>query len=362
MHHLIKLAAHGAAFAQIVLRELPITEDRTEDDIESVRDTTGQPPDRLHFGRLLQSPLHLLALALLHSLHFLRASALSGVHHRPDKLEVARLAHRGTGNHLEMLDRTIGQQQSIIQIKILPLVAREIECLLKKIFVFGMRLLNHSREVRWGRWIKPKDPKGLRRPVDLSGCRIPAEAACVAQGLRLSQVSLAPPQGLFGSPTLAVLLLQGGYHREGQNDKCNAGHHQSQIGLIETCVSLGLENRAVDGKSGPLHRRVVHTGNGQAHDDGSNELLSKIRGSECQPECRRRRTDRYDQGECNEWKAVVDLGVRPHCRHADVMHGGNPKSHEDAAEYEGELWCALTIDEIKAGAGYEDRHNERKRG
>ncbi len=88
---------------------------------------------------------------------------------------------------------------------------------------------------------------------------------------------------VVGSPTLAVLLLQGGYQREGQNDKRNAGNHQSQIGLIETCVPFSLVNRAVNGKSGPSHRRVVHTGNGHAHDDGGNELWSKIRGSECQP-------------------------------------------------------------------------------
>src|ERR1700732_3782360 len=117
-----------------------------------------------------------------------------------------------------------------------------------------MRLSNHSRAVRWSRRVKPKDPKGLRRPVDSSACGIPAEAARVAQGLRLSQVSFAPPQRLFGSPPLAVLLLQGDYQRDGQNDKRNAGHHQSQIGLIETCVSLGLVNRAVNGKGGPSHR------------------------------------------------------------------------------------------------------------
>src|SRR3982075_4683147 len=70
----------------------------------------------------------------------------------------------------------------------------------------------------------------------------------------------------------ALLLGQGGDQREGQNDKRNAGNRQSQIGLIETCVSLGLVNRAVNGKSRPSHRRVVHTGNGQAHDGGGNEL------------------------------------------------------------------------------------------
>ena len=60
-------------------------------------------------------------------------------------------------------------------------------------------------------------------------------------------------------------------------------NHQSQIGLIETRVSPGIVNGAVNGKRGPSHRRVVHTGNGQTHDDGGNELLSKIRSSECQP-------------------------------------------------------------------------------
>src|SRR5258707_6935025 len=179
--------------------------------------------------------------------------------------------------------------------------------------IFGVNPLHEGpiRGLCWRR-IEAKYAAVLRSPRDPTGADLPAPAAGVAQSLRLSQVSLAPPQGLFGSPTLAVLLLQGGYHREGENDKRNAGHHQSQIGLIETCVSLGLENRAVDGKSGPSHRRVVHAGNGQAHDDGSNEPLSKIRGSECQPECRRRRADRYDQGKRNESRVVVDLGMLPH--------------------------------------------------
>src|ERR1700730_583744 len=138
------------------------------------------------------------------SLRFLRPFSLADVHHRSDKREVSRLAHQGTGHHLEMLDRTIGQQQPMLQIKIPPLVSGAIECLLKEIFVFGMRLLNHSRDVRCSRRVNSKDPKGLHRPVDLSAGGIPAETARVAQCLRFSQVSLAPPHGLFGSPTLAV--------------------------------------------------------------------------------------------------------------------------------------------------------------
>src|ERR1700733_13608822 len=104
VHHLIDLVSHGAAFAQVALREFAETENRAEDVVEVVRDATGQAADRLHFRRLLQLPLHLLALPFLHSLRLLSAFALSDVHHGPDKLEVARIVRQGMGHHLEMLD------------------------------------------------------------------------------------------------------------------------------------------------------------------------------------------------------------------------------------------------------------------
>ena len=86
-------------------------------------------------------------------------------------------------------------------------------------------------------------------------------------------------QSFFG----AFLLGQGGDPRAGQNDKGNAGDRQSQTGLIETCVCLGLVNRVKSRKNGRPHPRVVHAGNRQAHDDRRSELLPKIRGSESQP-------------------------------------------------------------------------------
>src|SRR5260370_17021165 len=42
------------------------------------------------------------------------------------------------------------------------------------------------------------------------------------------------------------------------------------------------------------------------------------------------------------------------------MHPGNAKSHEDAAENEAKRRCALATNDVKAAAGYEDRHHERK--
>jgi hypothetical protein len=44
------------------------------------------------------------------------------------------------------------------------------------------------------------------------------------------------------------------------------------------------------------------------------------------------------------------------------MHGDNAKSHEDAAENEAKRRSALATDDVKAAAGYDNRHNERKGG
>src|SRR3979411_2934941 len=44
------------------------------------------------------------------------------------------------------------------------------------------------------------------------------------------------------------------------------------------------------------------------------------------------------------------------------MHGGNAKSHEDAAQNEAKRRSALATNDVKAAAGYEHRHHERKCG
>jgi len=66
----------------------------------------------------------------------------------------------------------------------------------------------------------------------------------------------------------ALALEQRGDRREGQNRERNAGDPQRQIGLIKTCVCLGLVNRSVGGKNGRSHPRVVHAGNGQGPSRG----------------------------------------------------------------------------------------------
>jgi hypothetical protein len=80
---LIEGTAHGAAFADVVARDLAVPGDRAEYVVEVVRAAIRKPPERFQFGRLLQLTLHLFALALPHSLRFLREFALRDIHHDP---------------------------------------------------------------------------------------------------------------------------------------------------------------------------------------------------------------------------------------------------------------------------------------
>src|SRR5271168_2607906 len=77
-----------------------------------------------------------------------------------------------------------------------------------EISVFRMCLPNDLRKLGRNRPLKSVNPKGFRRPVNLTGYGVPAEAAGVAGGLGLIEVGLAAPQGLFGAPALAVFLFQ----------------------------------------------------------------------------------------------------------------------------------------------------------
>jgi hypothetical protein len=90
--------------------------------------------------------------------------------------------------------------------------------------------------------------------------------------------------------------------------------------------------------------------------------LPQIRGSECQPQCTRRCADRYDQRERDEQGIVAEQRVSPHCRHVGIMHRGNAKSHEDAAENELQRRRAPAAEDIKCAAGDDDRHQQRNRG
>ena len=57
-------------------------------------------------------------------------------------------------------------------------------------------------------WVKPENPECFRRPVDdFLTVEIPSPASRVAQPLRFSQVTLAPPQCLLGASALSNIAI-----------------------------------------------------------------------------------------------------------------------------------------------------------
>ena len=71
------------------------------------------------------------------------------------------------------------------------------------------------------------------------------------------------PRCLLGPP----LLGQGDDDRDPENEKRDIGNHLRQDGWIETGLALERADRALRGKNGPSHRRVVHTGKGSPPSD-----------------------------------------------------------------------------------------------
>src|SRR6266403_4226665 len=109
---------------------------------------------------------------------------------------------------MEVLDRTVRHQQTMLKIQIRPSLSRAVECLLHEISVVGMNSMHYQLQCRLNRSITLKDLVGFLRPEDFSTRNVPAETACMAQFLRLRQVSFAPPQLFFSPPPLVNVRKQ----------------------------------------------------------------------------------------------------------------------------------------------------------
>src|SRR3979411_2695646 len=94
----------------------------------------------------------------------------------------------------EILDRAVRHQQPMFDVKTWPRPWSPIGDLPDELPVFRVRSLDDCFEGGFGSWPVPEDPKALLGPVDLSVGNVPAEAARVAELLRLGQIRLAPPE------------------------------------------------------------------------------------------------------------------------------------------------------------------------
>src|SRR5580704_11166313 len=145
-----------------------------------------------------------------------RLLGLSDIHYRSDELGLATLADNGIAYDVQILDRTIRHQQTMLEIPTFPVFENAVNHVLNKLPVIGMNSFHH----RFQGWfdfcsVEFKNPEGFVRPKDLIPRYVPAKTPRVAESLSFGQVSLASPQ------LDRHLFLIGDVHRRADE----LGHH-----------------------------------------------------------------------------------------------------------------------------------------
>jgi len=129
-----------------------------------------------------------------------------------------------------------------------------------------------------------------------------------------------------------------GDHEDGQGDG-DQGHGQGhERGLHHNRV-LACRGRA--GKARRQHARVMHAGNGQAHDDTADqqrrqrtEALAHGAQAEAYPQRQHGHGDGHQQRQRKQPRLVVQGQRRLHGGHAAVMHGADAHAHQHAAHHQ----------------------------
>lgn len=157
---------------------------------------------------------------------------------------------------------------------------------------------------------------------------------------------------------LVVGLVEGGrearcvgiQHGEHQGDGEYRQGHDDDHGRQPLGIEPGVEGNAQTPlrKLGRRHAGVVHANDGAAHDEGGASLAEEgVRAAVAQPERNPEGGPRGEHGdedgEDEEPPLVVNAGHYLHGRHADVVHGGDPGTHQHGPEQDpspGELGAA----------------------
>ena len=139
------------------------------------------------------------AVALLAPLQLGVVLLLGGdIHDRADEPKLSALFRRSTGDHANVPDRAIAQDQPMFQGKVVPVVRGAIERLAYGIEIVGMRTLQDGVERRRQGRLEIEDPERLFGPEQLAAGDVPAKAAGVAELLGLGEIGdLTPPQDVL---------------------------------------------------------------------------------------------------------------------------------------------------------------------
>ncbi len=146
-------------------------------------------------------------------------------------------------------------------------------------------------------------------------------------------------QARFAALHLAVDLAVAQRHvdrehqTEDQHHHADDGEHQQRVRgrlHLRQHIDLGLEAQCIQA-------RIVHAGNGQAHDDAGHQRgpqPARVAQPEAHPQRQHGHACRHDHRQQHAPGVVEHRGPGLGRRHADVVHGANAQPHEHAAAHQ----------------------------
>jgi hypothetical protein len=138
-----------------------------------------------------------------------------------------------------------------------------------------------------------------------------------------------------------------------------AGDAGCQVRIGQT-VGDDLLRRGQRLEAGGRHARVMHAGDGRAHDDGAADLLPQALRPHSEPQGRRRRRDGDHDRQAEEHGVIAEARRHAHRRHAGVVHGDDTDPSEDAAAENGGPRPMPVKDDEQSQAGNDDRDHQRQ--
>src|SRR5262245_34344791 len=145
------------------------------------RDARHMGKFRLRFMQLLFGPL-----------------ARSDIRHRADKFDATGFIAYRMRRRMDVLDRAVGQQQSILVVEILAITGGTVDGSLYALAVVGVNTQDDRLGSDGRHPVIAEYPEGFLRPDDFAGGDAPAEAAGVAQALCLGQIGFALLKRVLG--------------------------------------------------------------------------------------------------------------------------------------------------------------------
>src|SRR5271165_4666788 len=145
----------------------------------------------------MREPLRFCQITLAPPQRLTRQLRSSDICDRTHKFQFPGGMLEGLSYNMQVLHRAVRHQQTMFHIKIGLFIGRAVESLLHTIPIVGMNSLKWQRQCWLNGSVQFKDSVALVRPVDFSTRNVPAEAACAANALPLSQESFAALQVLL---------------------------------------------------------------------------------------------------------------------------------------------------------------------